>query len=247
MMMLLSCTIGTTKVITPSGKAFIETLYPPSVRIDILQYGTAQPRVYHIFSYTAHVDEVIEIQLVTKQLNFNNEFFYVDVYDPSSATQQILGPIFFHTVAMTVEENFGQYPPHAQFAGTRGGNSESIQSMFKSLSFFKSFAKNVLVTRIASTTDNALTRIKWRITFVEAKFTSFQYHINTEKSFLDSTSDVTINTIVSPNYMSGTFSLRLGTRVTTEFRYDVSSKEMTTAINELFQSQYSGMITLTLY
>jgi hypothetical protein len=160
------------------------------------------------------------------------EFINLIVIDPFSGLSETLGPIFPTTVAMTTEEQIkSQYPPHAQPAGTKHG--ESIQSLMKNLNFFQLFAEDIIVSKVVVSVSTA-TVTSWKIIFLNSITSdSFNMRFNNASSSIVSSSTVNVRELVAPNRIRGDFQLSFGGYVTAILPFDASSDAMKIALMAL--------------
>jgi len=221
------------------------TLIPAIVEIDTVVDGVGHPRVLVLSSSTTHVDEVVEVQLLSNKTVgplVDLEYFYISIFDPITQTAAKLGPVFADTVAMIVDEmKSSSYPLHAQPAGT--GKGESMQSMLQALPFFKAFTQDVMVSKVTVSfgANKLISMMTWTITFVQATYQSWSYHPipdrasnDTDTFTLSIHSRVAITTIRHPNHIGGSFQLSFSGQLSSSLPYDCTADQLTAAMMELY-------------
>ena len=170
---------------------------PAKLTISEVQPAEGRPRVLAIKTSAVHIDEEVEVSLTTSsydQFDWNANVFEISIADPVTGRSDTIGPIYASTVAMASDEmkrdameygignvNFdGTDNPtlprvgHSQIPGTAPG--ESMQSLFRSIWFFDSYADDVSVS-LTSVSIGGQAIHSWRVTFINATFTSLDYTI----------------------------------------------------------------------
>ena len=210
-----------------------ETVLPAEVLVSTVQEGEGHPKVLYLKSAATHFNEIISIQLTTAPEGSAQasemESFLIDITDPVTGQTYLMGPIFRDTVAMIADEQAGPYPPHAQVAGTRKG--ESIQSLFHAVPFFRSFADEVAVTKMSVNVASKDT-ISWKVTFFNANYSSWSYDVI--PAALNSGSSASVSVVQAPNPIGGTFQMSYGGYLTSDLPYNATSEELTDALMGLY-------------
>ena len=247
--MTANYTLLTGSLLMTDPSDYQNTLLSAVVEIDTVVDGVGHPRVLVLSSSASHVDEVVEIQMVSNKTASSTgdpsvglEFFFISVVDPTTQTTARLGPVFADTVAMIADEMKGDaYPLHAQPSGT--GKGESMQSMLQALPFFTAFTEDVSVSKVTVSfgSDHLVTIMTWTITFIHANYHSWSYvpipdraSNDTDTATLSIHSRVNIKTIRHPNRIGGSFQLSFSGQLSSVLPVDCSSDQLTAALMQLY-------------
>lgn len=238
----------------PEG--YLPSLLRPNVSVVTTQQGRGRLKVTSVVTQAYHVNETISIKFYT--YNPFEENFFVNVYDSTSGKTEAVGPIYMNTVAMSQDEVVGPYPPYSQPEGTKSSNiyqdvpiGQSIQSMFRALSFFDDYAEDVHVETIkiavynnASNPNRKLNKVQWVVTFINAKPTNFVYTITSQASVTgpavgetqlnyNITSRAMVQTNIPPNLLGGSFQLSCAGYATVGLNFDITSDMLTRELMRL--------------
>ena len=255
---------GSVSINTPTSPNR-ETL-PVHVDVRTVQQGVGNPRVFQVSSSASHVNETIVISLYSNGTNqFANtltEYFTIKVTDPLTGSTGLVGPIYRSTVPMMSQEqaNSALIITGTNAAlGTKGGRvqgaqkdgtgvGESIQSMFRSLPFFSTFADDVDVSFVQYTVQPgrpdqwgrsgfkfARVVMSWRVTFVHASYNSFSYAVGPSKLLQGPTPSYAMVQIATPpNTLGGSFQLSYAGHPTLDkIPYDVSADALCASLMDV--------------
>lgn len=227
-------------LLTSGSLLKIKSLYTynpptPTVTITSLSTNVGNPSVHAIRTYATPVNQVLEISH-TFLMKSNSSHYEVEdidllVFNPFTYKYESLGTFFPTTVSMKKDEIAGPYPPHGQPAGTTLG--QSLQSLLKSLSFFKYFAEDVMVSKINMKVQDVVV-VKWKITFINAYTTKnflLKYHDGLNS--LNSDSNIDVKYLVNNNNITGSFQLSWLGYTTTVLPYDCTTDSLREALMSL--------------
>lgn len=186
--------------------------------VETVKDGSGSPRLYRIDTYALQVDAIYVLS--AKFSGGIPGSFSLRVQ--WEAELLVVGPIFEGTVASTVDEIVGPYPPHAQQEGTKVG--QSLQSLLRTLPFLTSVAEDVVVERYSTGAE-----VRWQITFVQSSFVTLSIMpVNS------SNVKISVTLLQSTNRVEGTtFTLSYGGYRTSLLDYNASSSAVEAALKSL--------------
>ncbi|RYG70406.1 hypothetical protein EON64_00270 [archaeon] len=228
---------GVFSYVTPDGVVD----YKPFVQVHQVQPQVGQAEVYVLKEKCQYIPTVISINYffnrsvaADSQANMYQDSFYLNVSEPITGAWELMGPIFpFTNDKEHVHKNpinqelftrvFGTDTDQYRLEGEAEG--QSMETLFRSLSFFSLFAEDLQVTKTFIDSGRSIL-ISWRVAFVNNDYRPLAYTLVPYN--LSPVTNVSVSTLQASNNIGGSFRMlnRNNMQVTDNISYDVSAEQL---------------------
>ena len=230
---------GTLGLVTPETPAFQVLPLPPLVSVTSIQRRSGRPATYQVLTSAKHFEETIKISYRTTTPNSDSSTvsFTLLVTDPVTNNTALLGPIYPTTVSMAAEElnavEWNNLWPRDRVPGTSMGTS--LQSMFRALPLFQTFASDVTVNRtsVVVTSGTASLTVSWEVVFKGASSNSLLYSVDPAFNHLSAGGSASVKILHRSNPIGGTFQLSFGGYLTSVLPYNATADTMRSTLMQL--------------